>query len=102
MTKEEFCKELYDTNGDEWKNSIIPPPLDAQRAVDILSDHFLGDFYVNYSAGDKQINSEVVACILERYPNPKNKFRSNCDYRNRFFARIKIKIGRFLKKWKNT
>lgn len=69
MKAEEFAKTLYEEG--QW---LLPKGTDAQTAVDILADHFLGHdntIIMGYSATNAQWNSEVVLAILRRYPQGK-------------------------------
>ena len=52
-----------------WKkDNMFPPPLDAQLALQFLKDYLLGeDWYVVNPLGQEQINSEMVAEILNKY-----------------------------------
>jgi hypothetical protein len=44
---------------------LCPPPIEAQKALDILTKHFLGeDWYVSLSMGREQVNAEAVYDIL--------------------------------------
>jgi acyl carrier protein phosphodiesterase len=47
-------------------------PLEAQKAVDILADHFLGrDWYVVDPLCATQVNAIVVDEIIHKYPKRK-------------------------------
>jgi len=50
------------------KDNMFPPPLNAQLALQFLKDYLLGeDWYVVNPLGQEQINSEMVAEILNKY-----------------------------------
>lgn len=50
------------------KDNMFPPPLNAQLALQFLKDYLLGeDWYVVNPLGQEQINSEIVAEILNKY-----------------------------------
>jgi hypothetical protein len=47
---------------------ILAPPMDAQVAVYELCRYFLGeDWYVSYSCGAEQANTEIVYAIESSY-----------------------------------
>lgn len=63
----------------EWLKSqedpenILPPELDFEKAIQFLKNYLLGeDWYVNYSGSSKQITTDIVYDILEKYSK---KFR---------------------------
>ena len=70
MTTEEFTDFLdKEIMTEEDRKNIFPPPLEPQIALNILKDHFLGeDWYTVNPVGVKQVNTEVVYNILEKYP----------------------------------
>lgn len=52
----------------EGECGILAPPMDAQTAVNFLSDYLLGeDSYVSYPCNAQQANTEVVFAILYKY-----------------------------------
>ena len=53
---------------------IMTPPMDAQLAVDMLTDYLLGEDWYSISGATsaKQINTEMVFAILMRHSK---KFR---------------------------
>ena len=56
----------------DFDYGICPPPIDAQKGLDILIEHFLGeDWYTALPLSQKQVNTEAVYEILKRYPNKK-------------------------------
>lgn len=50
------------------KDEMLPKGTDAQKALNILVKHFLGNFIISYSGSQQQWNSEAVAEILLKYP----------------------------------
>ena len=70
MTTEEFTDFLEkEIMTEEDRKNIFPPPLEPQVALNILKDHFLGeDWYTVNPIGVKQVNTEIVYSILEKYP----------------------------------
>lgn len=49
-------------------NNILPTPMEAQEAINFLSDYLLGEeWYVINSINSKQVNTEIVFAILEKY-----------------------------------
>ena len=70
MTYEEFCKSQFD--GD----NLFPKGIDAQEAINILWNHFLGEsYYINYPASNNQANAEFVGYMLDKYRKPKKNKR---------------------------
>lgn len=70
MTPEEFLDFLEkEIMTEEDRENIFMPPLEPQIALNILKDHFLEEnWYTVNPVGVKQVNTEVVYNILERYP----------------------------------
>ena len=70
MSTEEFLDFLEkEIMTEEDKENIFMPPLEPQVALNILRDHFLGkDWYTVNPVGVKQVNTEIVYSILEKYP----------------------------------
>ena len=57
--KENICTTDY---------GLIPAPMDAQQALDILTSYLLGDdWYVVDSMSTEQCNAIVVEQILDKY-----------------------------------
>ena len=56
---------------------IMQPPLNAQKALDILKDYLLGeDWYVVNPVNTEQCNTQLVYEILEKYsPEFKQEIR---------------------------
>ena len=53
------------------KENIFPKGTEATEALDILADHFLGDWCCSVPMYcTEQIITEIVGEILRRYPNP--------------------------------
>lgn len=55
----------------EWSkdaDNMCPPPLDAQLAVNFLKDYLLGeDWFSTMPMSTKQVNTEIVDAILDKY-----------------------------------
>lgn len=55
----------------EWAkdpDNICPPPLDPQMAIKFLTDYLIGeDWYATMPMSTKQVNTEIVDLILEKY-----------------------------------
>ena len=69
MKPKEFARMVYGIADKDY--GICPPPIEAQTGLDILINHFLGDDWcVSFPIGAKQVNTEAVLEILERFPNP--------------------------------
>lgn len=62
-----FLEWLRDAQKKDPEN-MLPPPIEPEKAICFLKDYLLGeDWYVSYSASGKQITTEIVYCILEKY-----------------------------------
>jgi hypothetical protein len=52
----------------------MQPPLDAQKAIDFLTNYLLGeDWYVVNPVNTQQCNTQIVFEILEKYSPEFNK-----------------------------
>jgi len=73
MTTREFEDFLEkEIMTEEDKKNIFAPPLEPQIALNILIEHFLGkDWYTPNPIGVKQVNTEAVHEILNKYPKKK-------------------------------
>lgn len=73
MTAQEFEDFLgKEIMTEEDKKNIFAPPLEPQIALNILIEHFLGkDWYTPNPVGVKQVNTEAVYEILNKYPKKK-------------------------------
>lgn len=67
--------DVKDFVKNKWvEGELLPLMTDAEEALDILADHFLGHentIIQGYSATVGQWNTEIVAAILARYPSGK-------------------------------
>lgn len=71
MTPHEFG-EIVNKESD-MDYGLCPPPITAERGLDILIDHFLGkDWYVVMSMGKEQVYTEAIYEILEKTQNRKS------------------------------
>lgn len=70
MTTREFEDFLEkEIMTEEDKKNIFVPALEPQIALNILTEHFLGEnWYTPNPIGVKQVNTEAVYEILSRYP----------------------------------
>lgn len=66
MKVEEFDKLLQEKHGGKY--GIMPPPTSDKEALQILTKHFLGDYYSVNPINGEQFNTEVIFRILEKYP----------------------------------
>lgn len=71
MKKEEFLDKVYEKHGYEY--GIIAPPTTDREGMDILIEHFLGDYYSVNPIGREQYNTEAICMILGQYPGKKEK-----------------------------
>lgn len=56
------------------KYGILPPPTEAQEALNVLTEHFLGEsWYVVDPLCTRQVNTVALCEILKKYPS--GKFR---------------------------
>lgn len=88
MTVEEF-DELMDKKSIHDRGNRCIPTLDAQTAVDILTEHFLGeDWYVVDPLTNDQVNPIVVREILQKYPR-----------KVELVNRIKYRLKKLVESW---
>lgn len=67
--KENICTTDY---------GLLPAPMDAQQALDILTSYLLGaDWYVAASMSTEQCNAIVVEQILDKYSK---RWRKDWDH----------------------
>lgn len=59
---EKFKKKL---NNNEY--GIFLPPTSDKEGLDILIEHFLGDYYSVNPISREQFNTEAICMILEKY-----------------------------------
>jgi hypothetical protein len=89
MDAKEFSKKIFSESDTDY--GILPPPTDAQKGLNVLIDHFLGeDWYAAVSMHQEQINSEAIYMILMNNPR-----------RKPFKTRIKNIIIEVKKIWKS-
>lgn len=69
-----FRKKVKERPFDKWlrenweKDNMLPPPLDAQMAIDFLSEELLGkNWYLSVSMHTKQVNTVIVDEIIRTY-----------------------------------
>lgn len=66
MKAEEFFARIRN----DIEENIFPKGTDAQEALNILIEHFLGDdWYIVDPLGVSQVNSVAVLEILQKYPS---------------------------------
>lgn len=89
MTTEEFTKFLEENIMTEKdKTNVFVPPLEPQVAFNILRDHFLGkDWYTANPIGPKQVNTEVVYEILDRFPMKEDIKKNSKSFFKKIFKR---------------
>lgn len=67
MINNSFLKWLKKEN-EKDKENMMPVSLNAQLAISFLKDYLLGqDWYFPSPASSKQVNTEIVYEILEKY-----------------------------------
>jgi len=63
MDAENFRVALLESDPVDY--GLCPPPLDAQKGLDVLIEHFLGsDWYTAMPLCTEQVNAEAVYSIL--------------------------------------
>lgn len=82
MTVKEFHEYLEaNVMTEEDRDNVFPPALDAQIAVHLLKDHFLGeDWYCVDPICNAQVNTVIVYEILRRFPRSKDKMKAMRDF----------------------
>lgn len=74
MTKEEF-EEIVIKESD-FDYCLCPPPITAERGLDILIDHFLGkDWFVTMPMSKEQVYTEAIYEIIEKTQKRQSFFR---------------------------
>jgi hypothetical protein len=74
MTPQEFG-EIVNKESD-FDYGLCPPPITAERGLDILIDHFLGkDWYVIMSMSKEQVYTEAIYEILEKTQKRQSFFK---------------------------
>lgn len=72
ITPKEFLDKQHREHPGDY--GICPPPTPAQEAVNILIEHFLGnDWYSTMPMGAKQVNTQAICEILDKYPGHMEK-----------------------------
>ena len=62
MTFTEWLDENWEPNNE------CPPPMDAQVAINFLSDYLIGEnWYVALPLSQEQVNTEIVNKILDKF-----------------------------------
>ena len=65
MKAEKFKKLIHSKSNKDY--GLCPPPIEAQEALNILIEHFLGeDWYVVMPVSTEQVNAEAVYEILRK------------------------------------
>ncbi len=66
MKPEQFIDSLK--KEDDFDYGLCPPPVKADKGLDILIKHFLGDdWYVTMPISTEQVYTEAIYAILERH-----------------------------------
>ena len=63
------AKSFSDWLNENWDtNNIFPPGMDDATALNFLIDYLVPkDYYISYSCGKSQANTEMVSYILQKY-----------------------------------
>jgi hypothetical protein len=77
--------EAMKNNLEDFSCGMMPAPMEAQTAVDILCDYLLGDdWYIATAMNQKQANACIVEQILDKYSKQWQKDRKNYEKENSF------------------
>lgn len=78
--KYDIIKENILNNTEEGDYGICSPPMKAQKALDELKRHFLGDdWYSTISQSNEQINTEIVYDIERNFKGNKKAWKKLKD-----------------------
>ena len=79
MTPKHFIDSLMKEVSRDY--GLCPPPIKAEKGLDILIRHFLGDdWYVVMPLSQEQVYTEAICAILEK--TQKKKRRNLLNERN--------------------
>ena len=68
MTPNQFIENLNKENNTDY--GLCPPPISAEKGLDVLINHLLGDnWYTTMPLGKEQVYTEAIYAILQKYPN---------------------------------
>jgi hypothetical protein len=74
MTPQEFGEIVNKESDIDY--GLCPPPISAEKGLNILIDHFLGkDWYVVMSLSKEQVYTEAICDILEKNQENKSFFK---------------------------
>ena len=66
MKPEQFIEILK--KEDDFDYGLCPPPVTAEKGLDVLIKHFLGDdWYGTMPLSTEQVYTEAIYAILEQY-----------------------------------
>jgi hypothetical protein len=66
MKPEDFINNLRKENNFDY--GLCPPPIKAEKGLDILIKHFLGDnWYTSMPLNTEQVYTEAIYTIIEKY-----------------------------------
>jgi hypothetical protein len=66
MKPEDFINNLRKENNFDY--GLCPPPIKAEKGLDILIKHFLGDnWYTNMPLSTEQVYTEAIYTIIEKH-----------------------------------
>lgn len=78
MTSEDFLEIANKESGVDY--GLCPPPIKAEKRLDILIDHLLGkDWFVVLPMSKEQTYTVAICEILER-SNRKSLFKRLCNW----------------------
>jgi hypothetical protein len=66
MKPEDFINNLRKENNFDY--GLCPPPIKAEKGLDILIKHFLGDnWYTSMPLSTEQVYTEAIYTIIEKH-----------------------------------
>jgi hypothetical protein len=79
MKPKDFIKEIE--KEDSFDYGLCPPPIKAEKGLQILINHFLGDdWYVTMPISSEQVYTEAIYAILEQNKKPTNLIVRGCRW----------------------
>ena len=65
MTPEDFIEDVRKEDNTDY--GLCPPPVKADKGMQVLIDHFLGeDWYVTLPLSTEQVYTEAIYAILKK------------------------------------
>ena len=81
MDCKKFITDLQKESEKDY--GLCPPPIEAQKGLNILINHLLGDdWHVVLSMPTEQVNTEAIYQILEHFPKRSRSSKFASFFRN--------------------